>query len=77
MSLTWDDSDDVAEVLIERRPAVDPPSVRVVDLHHRACEPPGFGDEPKASSEGKLERIRMAWVERRNGRGRAPWHSYR
>jgi FeS assembly protein IscX len=26
---------------------------------------PDFADDPKASSEGKLERIQMAWVEAR------------
>jgi FeS assembly protein IscX len=44
---------------------VDPLSVRFTDLHRWVCELPDFADDPKASSEGKLERIQMAWVEAR------------
>jgi FeS assembly protein IscX len=46
-------------------PDVDPLTVRFTDLHRWICALPDFGDEPKASSEGKLERIQMAWVEQR------------
>jgi FeS assembly protein IscX len=65
MRLTWDDADDIAEQLIERHPDVDPLGVRFTDLHRWVCELPDFDDDPKASSEGKLERIQMAWVETR------------
>ena len=65
MRLTWDDADDIAEQLIERHRDVDPLGVRFTDLHRWVCELPGFDDDPKASSEGKLERIQMAWVETR------------
>jgi FeS assembly protein IscX len=65
MRLTWDDADDIAEQLIERHRDVDPLGVRFTDLHRWVCELPDFDDDPKASSEGKLERIQMAWVETR------------
>ena len=65
MRLTWDDADDIAEQLLERHPDVDPLGVRFTDLHRWICELPNFDDDPKASSEGKLERIQMAWVETR------------
>jgi FeS assembly protein IscX len=65
MRLTWGDADDIAEQLIERHPDVDPLGVRFTDLHRWICELPDFDDDPKASSEGKLERIQMAWVETR------------
>ena len=65
MRLTWDDADDIAEQLLERHPEVDPLGVRFTDLHRWICELPNFEDDPKASSEGKLERIQMAWVETR------------
>jgi FeS assembly protein IscX len=65
MQLTWDDADDIAEQLLERHPEVDPLGVRFTDLHRWICELPDFDDDPKASSEGKLERIQMAWVETR------------
>jgi FeS assembly protein IscX len=64
-TLTWDDIDDIAEGLIAAHPDVDPLSVRFTDLHRWICELPGFADDPKASTEGKLERIQMAWVEQR------------
>jgi len=66
MRLTWDDSEDIAEALAEAHPDVDPLGVRFTDLHSWVCELPGFEDDPKASTEGKLERIQMAWVEQRD-----------
>jgi len=65
MKLTWDDVEDIADRLVELHPEVDPMGVRFTDLHRWVCELPGFDDDPKASSEGKLERIQMAWVEAR------------
>jgi FeS assembly protein IscX len=65
MRLTWDDVEDIADRLVELHPEVDPLGVRFTDLHRWVCELPGFDDDPKASSEGKLERIQMAWVEAR------------
>ena len=65
MLLTWDDTEDIAELLAQAHPDVDPLSVRFTDLHRWVCELPGFADDPKASTEGKLEQIQMAWVEQR------------
>ena len=65
MKLTWDDAEEIAEQLAERHADVDPLSVRFTDLHRWICELPDFADDPKASSEGKLERIQMAWIEAR------------
>lgn len=63
--MTWDDPEDIAEALAAAHPDVDPLGVRFTDLHRWVCELPGFADDPQASSEGKLERIQMAWVELR------------
>jgi FeS assembly protein IscX len=65
-TLRWEDAEDIAEVLLESRPDVDPLSVRFTDLHRWVTELPAFEDDPQASSEGKLERIQMAWVELRD-----------
>jgi len=65
MSLTWDDAEDIAERLLGQHPNVDPLGVRFTDLHRWVCDLPDFADDPKASSEGKLERIQMAWVDAR------------
>ena len=65
-TLHWEDAEDIAEALLESHPHVDPLSVRFTDLHRWVTELPSFQDDPQASSEGKLERIQMAWVELRD-----------
>ena len=65
-TLRWDDAEDIAEALLESHPDVDPLSVRFTDLHRWVTELPAFEDDPQASSEGKLERIQMLWVELRD-----------
>ena len=64
-TLRWDDAEDIAEALLAAHPDVDPLSVRFTDLHRWIAELPAFEDDPKASTEGKLERIQMLWVELR------------
>jgi FeS assembly protein IscX len=49
--------------LAERFPDVDPLTVRFTDLHRWVTELPGFGDDPKASTEKILESIQMAWLD--------------
>lgn len=61
MKLTWTDTDEIALLLMEAHPGVDPLTVRFVDLHRWVTELPGFGDDPKASNEAMLENIQMAW----------------
>jgi len=61
--LGWDDYEEIAELLADAQPDVDPLGVRFTDLHAWVCALPGFADDPEASSEGKLERIQMAWIE--------------
>ncbi len=61
--LTWADAEDLGILLHERQSKVDPLSVRFTDLRRWVCELPEFGDDPQASSEGKLEAIQMAWLE--------------
>jgi FeS assembly protein IscX len=63
MGLRWDDSEDIATRLIEEHPDIDPLGVRFADLHRWVTELDGFDDDPKASTEGKLEAIQMAWLE--------------
>ena len=65
MALRWDDAEDIGEALAEAHPDIDPLTVRFTDLHAWVCALPDFEDEPSASSEGKLERIQMAWLEQK------------
>ena len=63
MELTWDNYEDIGQELFERFPGTDPLSVRFTDLHQWVCKLEGFTGDPQASTEGKLERIQMAWLE--------------
>ena len=61
--LTWLDSEDIGILLHEKRPDIDPLTVRFTDLHDWVLELPEFGDDPKSSNEAKLEAIQMAWLD--------------
>ena len=61
--MTWNEAEDIAIELSENFPNIDPLTVRFTDLHKMVIELPEFGDDPKGSSEGKLEAIQMAWLE--------------
>ena len=61
--LTWDDSEDIAIQLSAAHPDLDPLTVRFTDLHRYVTELADFAGDPKASNEGKLEAIQMAWHE--------------
>ena len=61
MGLTWKDALEIALALMEKFPDTDPLTVRFTDLHRRVTELEGFSDDPKASNEGILEAIQMAW----------------
>jgi FeS assembly protein IscX len=59
----WDNAEDIAIALAEAHPGLDPLTVRFTDLHKWICELPNFAGDTKASNEGKLEAIQMAWHE--------------
>jgi len=61
--MTWKDAEDIALALMEAHPDTDPLSVRFTDLHQWVVALRGFSDDPKASNEGILEKIQMAWHE--------------
>lgn len=63
MQLRWEDTEDIAEQLLAAHADVDPLSVRFTDLHRWVTGLADFADDPKASSEGKLEAVQMAWLE--------------
>jgi len=61
--LKWIDSEDIAILLREKNPGLDPLTVRFTDLHDWVVAMPDFADDPKSSNEAKLEAIQMAWLE--------------
>ena len=62
-SLDWDAAEDIGILLAEKFPDTDPLTVRFTDLHKYVVGLEGFSGDPKASNEGKLEAIQMAWHE--------------
>lgn len=66
--MNWRDAEDIAVALSEKYPDTDPMAVRFTDLHRWVLELDGFEDDPKASNEGILEKIQMAWLEEYRGR---------
>lgn len=63
MGLKWEDAEELAEVLAENHPGLDPLDVRFTDLRQWVIDLDEFDDKHDGSSEGKLEAIQMAWVE--------------
>ncbi len=61
--LNWNDHEGIALALLEKFPDIDPLTIRFTDLHKWICELEQFDGDPKASNEGKLEAIQMAWLE--------------
>jgi FeS assembly protein IscX len=63
MELDWNDTEEIALLLLERHSGVDPLTVRFTDLHNWVSELPGFIGKPEKSNEKILEAIQMAWHE--------------
>jgi FeS assembly protein IscX len=63
MGLKWDQAEDLAEVLAENHPGLNPLEVRFTDLRQWVIDLDEFGDDKAGSSESKLEAIQMAWNE--------------
>jgi len=63
MGFKWDQAEEIAEVLAENHPGLDPLDARFTDLRQWVIDLDEFDDEPTNSSESKLEAIQMAWHE--------------
>jgi FeS assembly protein IscX len=63
MGLKWNQAEDIAEVLAENHPGLNPLQVRFTDLRQWVADLDEFDDDPAASNESKLEAIQMAWNE--------------
>jgi FeS assembly protein IscX len=70
-TLDWDDAEQIAILLADRNPDLDPLNVRFTDLHRWVTELDGFTGDPSGSNEAKLEAIQMAWYEEYKDRGGA------
>lgn len=63
MGLKWEQAEEIAEVLAENHPGLNPLDVRFTDLRQWVIDSDEFEDDPSGSTEGKLEAIQMAWTE--------------
>ena len=63
MGLKWEQAEEIAEVLAENHPGLNPMDVRFTDLRQWVIDLDEFDDEPGKSTDGKLEAIQMAWNE--------------
>ncbi len=63
MGLRWDQAEEIAEVLAENHPGLNPLDVRFTDLRQWVIDLDEFEDNPGGSNEAKLEAIQMAWNE--------------
>jgi FeS assembly protein IscX len=73
MALMWTDVEDIALLLQENYPDVDPLDLRFTELHRMITALPGFNDDPKKSTETILEAIQMGWhEENQEQRGAGP-----
>ena len=63
MSLSWQDSREIGELLFEKYDSVNPLTVRFTDLHKWVLDLEDFEGKPDQSNEKVLEGIQMAWYE--------------
>ena len=66
MKITWRDSEEIGIQLAENFPDLDPLTLRFTELHKMVTELPDFDDDAKASNEGILEAIQMAWLDEKS-----------
>ena len=63
MGLKWDQAEDIAELLAENHPGLNPLDVRFTDLRQWVIDLDEFDDDRAASNEARLEAIQIAWNE--------------
>ncbi|MDD7568345.1 MAG: Fe-S cluster assembly protein IscX [[Actinobacillus] rossii] len=61
--MKWTDVQEIAEMLYERDPDLDPKTVRFTDMHQWICEFEDFDDDPETSNERILETILLRWLD--------------
>ncbi|HLA33354.1 MAG TPA: Fe-S cluster assembly protein IscX [Rhodocyclaceae bacterium] len=61
--MKWTDSLEIAIMLAERHPDVDPQRINFVDLMHWVLALPGFAEDQSHCGEKKLEAIQQAWID--------------
>ncbi len=62
MPLTWDDTYDIAVLLMRNHQGVDPSTISLPTLQEWIKDLPGFSEKPAAVAERTLETIRTTWL---------------
>jgi FeS assembly protein IscX len=65
-SLRWTDVAEIAMILADKYPNINPINIRFTDLHAWICNLDEFNDDPKRSNEKILETIQAMWIEEIN-----------
>lgn len=63
MGLKWTDVNELAILLSDRFPQLDPLQIRFTDLSEWVCELDEFDDLPQHCNERILEAIQQAWID--------------
>ncbi len=61
--MKWTDTVEIAAALFDKFPALDPKTIRFMDLHRWVCELEEFADDADRSGEKILEAIQLAWID--------------
>lgn len=61
--MKWTDTQQIAEMLYETHPDVDPKTIRFTDLMAWVMALEGFNDVEEKCGERILEAIQMAWID--------------
>ena len=61
--MKWTDAQQIAEMLYDQNPELDPKTVRFTDLHQWILALEGVDDEPQKSNESILEAILLKWLD--------------
>ncbi len=66
MALKWQNAQQIAELLYDADPDLDPVTLRLSELHDMVCALEEFDDDPQASNEARLEAILQCWLNERD-----------
>ena len=61
--MLWTDSLEIAEILYDKNPELDPKTIRFTDLRNWVLELDDFNDDPDKCGERILEAIQLAWID--------------
>jgi len=61
--MLWTDSLEIAQLLHDKNPELDPKTIRFTDLRQWVLDLDDFNDDPEKCGERILEAIQLAWID--------------